>query len=72
MQVGRVLLHGAADSGGLRVSERPDFAIVNFDRDLVSDPAAPFGEMKQSGIGREGARQDIKHFLEAPYVSLNW
>src|SRR6516225_11686724 len=42
-------------SRGLRVSERLDFGMIGLNRGLVSDPAAPFGGMKQSGIGREGA-----------------
>ncbi|NWG26528.1 MAG: NAD-dependent succinate-semialdehyde dehydrogenase [Pseudorhodoplanes sp.] len=40
---------------GLRVSEKLDFGMIGLNRGLVSDPAAPFGGMKQSGIGREGA-----------------
>ena len=39
---------------GMRVSERLDFGMIGLNRGLVSDPAAPFGGMKQSGIGREG------------------
>jgi succinate-semialdehyde dehydrogenase / glutarate-semialdehyde dehydrogenase len=57
---------------GLRLSEQLDFAMIGLNRGLVSDPAAPFGGMKQSGIGREGAHEGIMEFLEAQYVSLDW
>jgi succinate-semialdehyde dehydrogenase/glutarate-semialdehyde dehydrogenase len=57
---------------GLRLSERLDFGMVGLNRGLVSDPAAPFGGMKQSGIGREGAHEGIMEFLETQYVSVNW
>jgi succinate-semialdehyde dehydrogenase/glutarate-semialdehyde dehydrogenase len=59
-------------SRGLRVSERLDFGMIGLNRGLVSDPAAPFGGMKQSGIGREGAHEGLMEFLETQYVSLNW
>jgi len=57
---------------GLRVSEKLDFGMVGLNRGLVSDPAAPFGGMKQSGIGREGAHEGMMEFLETQYVSLSW
>ncbi len=57
---------------GMRVSEQLDFGMIGLNRGLVSDPAAPFGGMKQSGIGREGAHEGIMEFLETQYVSLNW
>jgi succinate-semialdehyde dehydrogenase/glutarate-semialdehyde dehydrogenase len=57
---------------GLRVSEKLDFGMIGLNRGLVSDPAAPFGGMKQSGIGREGAHEGLKEFLETQYVSVNW
>jgi succinate-semialdehyde dehydrogenase/glutarate-semialdehyde dehydrogenase len=57
---------------GLRVSEKLDFGMVGLNRGLVSDPAAPFGGMKQSGIGREGAHEGLKEFLETQYISVNW
>jgi succinate-semialdehyde dehydrogenase/glutarate-semialdehyde dehydrogenase len=57
---------------GLRVSERLDFGMVGLNRGLVSDPAAPFGGMKQSGIGREGAHDGLMEFLETQYISLSW
>jgi succinate-semialdehyde dehydrogenase / glutarate-semialdehyde dehydrogenase len=57
---------------GMRVSERLEFGMVGLNRGLVSDPAAPFGGMKQSGIGREGAHEGLMEFLETQYISLNW
>jgi succinate-semialdehyde dehydrogenase/glutarate-semialdehyde dehydrogenase len=57
---------------GMQVSERLEFGMVGLNRGLVSDPAAPFGGMKQSGIGREGAHEGLMEFLETQYVSVNW
>jgi len=57
---------------GLRVSERLEFGMVGLNRGLVSDPAAPFGGMKQSGIGREGAHEGLMEFMETQYISVSW
>ena len=57
---------------GMRVSEQLDFGMIGLNRGLVSDPAAPFGGMKQSGIGREGAHEGLMEFLETQYVSVSW
>ena len=57
---------------GMRVSEQLDFGMIGLNRGLVSDPAAPFGGMKQSGIGREGAHEGLMEFLEAQYISVSW
>jgi len=59
-------------SRGLRVSEKLDFGMIGLNRGLVSDPAAPFGGTKQSGLGREGAAEGMKEFLETQYVSMTW
>jgi succinate-semialdehyde dehydrogenase / glutarate-semialdehyde dehydrogenase len=59
-------------SRGMRVSEQLDFGMIGLNRGLVSDPAAPFGGMKQSGIGREGAHEGLMEFLETQYVSVAW
>jgi succinate-semialdehyde dehydrogenase/glutarate-semialdehyde dehydrogenase len=59
-------------SRGLRVSEKLDFGMIGLNRGLVSDPAAPFGGTKQSGLGREGAAEGMKEFLETQYVSVTW
>ena len=57
---------------GLRVSEQLDFGMIGLNRGLVSDPAAPFGGTKQSGIGREGAHEGLMEFLETQYIALSW
>jgi succinate-semialdehyde dehydrogenase/glutarate-semialdehyde dehydrogenase len=59
-------------SRGMRVSEKLDFGMVGLNRGLVSDPAAPFGGTKQSGLGREGAHEGMMEFLETQYVSVSW
>ncbi len=57
---------------GLRVAERLEAGMVGLNRGIVSDPAAPFGGVKQSGIGREGGHEGVMEFLETQYVSVNW
>ena len=57
---------------GLRVSEAIDAGMVALNRGLVSDPAAPFGGVKQSGIGREGAHNGMLEYMEKKYISVIW
>ena len=57
---------------GLRVSERLEVGMVGLNRGLVSDPAAPFGGVKQSGLGREGGYEGIDEYLETTYVATSW
>ncbi len=57
---------------GLRVSEALEFGMVGLNRGLMSDPAAPFGGMKQSGIGREGSHEGMMEFLETKYIAASW
>jgi succinate-semialdehyde dehydrogenase/glutarate-semialdehyde dehydrogenase len=57
---------------GLRVSERLEVGMVGLNRGLVSDPAAPFGGVKQSGLGREGSYEGIDAYLETTYVATSW
>jgi succinate-semialdehyde dehydrogenase/glutarate-semialdehyde dehydrogenase len=57
---------------GMRVSEQMESGMVALNRGLVSDPAAPFGGVKQSGLGREGAHEGILEFSEAKYIAANW
>ena len=54
----------------LRVSERLETGMVGLNTGLVSNPAAPFGGVKQSGLGREGGRIGIEEFLEYKYVAI--
>ncbi|GLY70384.1 aldehyde dehydrogenase family protein [Amycolatopsis taiwanensis] len=56
----------------LRLGEAIDAGMVGINRGLVSDPAAPFGGMKQSGLGREGARDGLNEFTETQYLSIDW
>jgi succinate-semialdehyde dehydrogenase/glutarate-semialdehyde dehydrogenase len=59
-------------SRGLRVSEGIETGMVGLNRGMISDPAAPFGGMKQSGIGREGGHHGILDYLEPQYIATNW
>lgn len=56
----------------LAVAQRIDAGIVGVNRGFVSDPSAPFGGMKQSGIGREGSQDGIHEFLEKKYIAVEW
>ena len=57
---------------GLRVTERLEAGMVGLNRGLVSDPAAPFGGVKQSGIGREGGHEGMLDYIEQKYVATDW
>jgi len=59
-------------SRGLSVSERLESGMVGLNRGALSDPAAPFGGMKQSGLGREGASEGIYEFTETQYIATSW
>jgi succinate-semialdehyde dehydrogenase/glutarate-semialdehyde dehydrogenase len=52
----------------IRVYEALDTGMVGINQGIVSNPAAPFGGMKQSGLGREGSRYGIEEFVEVKYV----
>ncbi|WP_112265988.1 NAD-dependent succinate-semialdehyde dehydrogenase [Lentzea terrae] len=54
----------------LRVSERLESGMVGLNTGLVSNPAAPFGGVKQSGLGREGGRAGMDGFLEYKYIAI--
>jgi succinate-semialdehyde dehydrogenase/glutarate-semialdehyde dehydrogenase len=56
----------------LRLSERFESGMVGINRGVVSDPATPFGGVKQSGLGREGAREGLRAFTETQYLSVDW
>jgi succinate-semialdehyde dehydrogenase / glutarate-semialdehyde dehydrogenase len=57
---------------GLRVSEALESGMVGLNRGLVSDPAAPFGGVKQSGLGREGGHDGLLDYLESKYIAVSW
>jgi succinate-semialdehyde dehydrogenase/glutarate-semialdehyde dehydrogenase len=57
---------------GMQVCERLDYGMVGLNRGLVSDPAAPFGGTKQSGLGREGGHEGMHEFMESQYIAAEW
>src|SRR5580704_1612918 len=57
---------------GLRFSEALESGMVGLNRPLVSDPAAPFGGVKQSGLGREGGHDGLLEFMESKYIAVTW
>jgi succinate-semialdehyde dehydrogenase/glutarate-semialdehyde dehydrogenase len=54
----------------LRVSEALQFGMVGINQGIVSNPAAPFGGVKQSGFGREGGPEGIEEYLSVKYVGI--
>jgi succinate-semialdehyde dehydrogenase / glutarate-semialdehyde dehydrogenase len=56
----------------IQVCERLDYGMVGLNRGIVSDPAAPFGGVKQSGLGREGGHEGMLEFMETQYISASW
>ena len=54
-----------------RVSEALETGMVGLNQGLVSNPAAPFGGVKQSGYGREGGREGISEYLNVKYLAMN-
>ena len=57
---------------GLRFSEALESGMVGLNRPIVSDPAAPFGGVKQSGLGREGGHDGLLEFMESKYIAVSW
>lgn len=57
-------------SRAFRVAERLEYGIVGLNDSLPSVAQAPFGGVKESGIGREGGKEGIQDFLETKYVSM--
>jgi succinate-semialdehyde dehydrogenase / glutarate-semialdehyde dehydrogenase len=57
-------------SRALRVCERIETGMVGLNQGVVSNPAAPFGGVKQSGFGREGGFEGIEEYLETKYVAI--
>jgi succinate-semialdehyde dehydrogenase/glutarate-semialdehyde dehydrogenase len=62
----------AKDPGtGVKLARRMESGMVAVNRGLASDPAAPFGGMKESGLGREGGFAGIHEFLETQYFAVD-
>jgi len=62
----------AKDAGaGIGIAKQMESGMVAINRGLASDPAAPFGGMKESGIGREGGFHGIHEFLETQYFAVD-
>ncbi len=55
----------------LRVSEALDTGMVGLNQGMVSNPAAPFGGVKESGYGREGGHEGIKEYLNLKYLAIH-
>ena len=55
----------------LRMAEAIESGMVAINRGVISDPAAPFGGVKQSGLGREGGFDGIHEFLETKYIGVD-
>lgn len=54
----------------LRMAERIEAGMVGLNQGIVSNPAAPFGGVKESGLGREGGHVGLDEFLELKYVGI--
>jgi succinate-semialdehyde dehydrogenase/glutarate-semialdehyde dehydrogenase len=54
----------------IQISEALESGMVAINRGMISDPAAPFGGVKQSGLGREGGFDGIHEFLETKYIGV--
>ena len=57
---------------GLAIAQRLEYGMIGVNRGLVSDTAAPFGGIKQSGLGREGSHHGLIEFTECRYVAVSW
>jgi succinate-semialdehyde dehydrogenase/glutarate-semialdehyde dehydrogenase len=55
----------------MKVAEALESGMVAINKGVISDPAAPFGGFKQSGLGREGGFAGIEEFLETKYIGIN-
>ena len=71
-QYGLISYVYAKDAGvGIGIARRMESGMVAINRGVASDPAAPFGGMKESGLGREGGFHGIHEFLEAQYFAVD-
>jgi succinate-semialdehyde dehydrogenase/glutarate-semialdehyde dehydrogenase len=65
-------VHSGDLAKSLRTAERLESGMVGINRGVVSDPAAPFGGWKHSGLGREGGHDGLLEYLETKYVAATW
>jgi succinate-semialdehyde dehydrogenase/glutarate-semialdehyde dehydrogenase len=65
-------IHTKDIAKAMRVAEELEVGMVGVNTGIFSDPAAPFGGVKQSGIGREGGRHGILEFIETKYINVSW
>ncbi|MFZ4485263.1 MAG: NAD-dependent succinate-semialdehyde dehydrogenase [Candidatus Nanopelagicales bacterium] len=65
-------IHSRDLGRALRIAEGLEVGMVGINTGLFSDPAAPFGGVKESGLGREGGRHGIGEFLETKYINVAW
>lgn len=59
-------------SSAMRVAHRLQVGMVALNKGVLSDPAAPFGGVKQSGLGREGSSEGIEEYLEEKYIAVDF
>ena len=57
---------------GLRMAEALEAGMVGLNKGIVSDPAAPFGGVKESGVGREGGHEGMLDYTETKYIATDW
>ncbi len=57
---------------GLRLAEALESGMVGLNKGIVSDPAAPFGGVKESGVGREGGHEGMLDYTETKYIATDW
>jgi len=65
-------LYAADLRRALQVAEQLEAGMVGINRGVVSDPAAPFGGVKQAGLGREGGHEGLLEFTETKYIAVDW
>jgi succinate-semialdehyde dehydrogenase / glutarate-semialdehyde dehydrogenase len=53
-----------------RVGEALDYGLIGINEGVISTAEAPFGGMKQSGLGREGSKYGIEEYLEIKYLAV--
>jgi succinate-semialdehyde dehydrogenase/glutarate-semialdehyde dehydrogenase len=63
---------GADVGNALAVADKLEAGVLGVNRGFISDPAAPFGGVKQSGIGREGSQDGLHEFTEKKYIAIEW